>query len=218
MNVGKFIVFEGGEGSGKTQHMARSAAYLSERGLDVVTTHEPGSTQLGKNIRELLLQRSGESATGPAIVPVAELFLFLADRAQHVSEVIKPALTAGSVVLCDRFSGSTLAYQIGGRKINEATVSITDVEALSHQDVQPDHVIYLDVDPRIGIQRKTTQQEHEVNRFETTDITFHDDIRNYFQHLAEQNSNWTQIDANRSLDEVQLDVNELLNRLFKESS
>lgn len=213
MNSAKFIVFEGGEGSGKTQHMARSAALLRGRGYNVLTTHEPGSTQLGKKIREILLMRDSE----PVITPITELFLFLADRAQHVAEVIQPALAAGSVVLCDRFSGSTLAYQIGGRKIGESPISIEVVEQLSHQHVQPDHVIYLDVDPRIGIQRKTTQQQHEVNRFETTDIAFHDDIRSYFKQLAEKNQSWTQIDASRSLDEVQLDINELFTSLFKQN-
>lgn len=202
---GKFIVFEGGEGSGKSSHIELTAHFLRERGLTVVTTHEPGGTAFGQHVRKLILE-----AEGNGTVPLAtktELLLFLADRAQHVAELIQPALARGETVLCDRFTGSTLAYQIGGRKLTQIKI-ITELEMYARDQVTPDLVIYLDIDPAIGIKRKQAQTHHVMNSFDEFDLDFHRDVRAYFQQLAAKEPHWRMVNANRALTEVQFDINQ----------
>lgn len=207
MPAGKFIVFEGGEGSGKSSHVKLSAEYLRERGITVMITHEPGGTPLGETIRQLILR------TGPAKpVPLAEFFLFLADRAQHVETFIQPLLRAGTTVVCDRFSASTLAYQIGGRGLQPADF-IATVEAYSRAQLNPDIVLYLEVDPTLGLERKRIAQMKQYNRFEKEDIKFHKAIAHYFATLKTQPT-WQTINANQSLPLVQEKINRILDQLF----
>lgn len=208
MHKGKFIVFEGGEGSGKTHHVRMTQEYLSAKGYTVHTGHEPGGTPFGTLLREVLLTNH-EFTTDPR----AELFLFLSDRAQHVAEVIQPVLNQGNVMICDRFSGSTFAYQIGARNL-ENTELIMAMDAYSRNGIEPDLVIYLDVDPVVGIQRKSDQPAHTMTSFDQETVDFHMRVRNYFQKLALEHSQWEQLDANRSLSEVQADVNTLIDKLF----
>lgn len=198
--AGKFIVFEGGEGSGKTHHRDRTAEWLRSMGHSVCATHEPGGTLLGEHIRDVLV-----SHHQAVVLPRTELLLFLADRSQHVAEIIQPRLAAGEFVLCDRFTGSTLAYQIGGRRLTPVDL-IRQLEAYSRNNLEPDLVIYLDVDPKIGIQRKRSQRAHVMTTFDEADLEFHVAVRSYFQKLAGQEPNWITIDANRTLDEAQTEI------------
>ena len=138
MTKGRFITFEGGDGSGKTTQLQLTVTWLEKQGIDVLQTFEPGDTPLGKEIRHLLL--SGEHTP----VPASELLLFLADRAQHVEQVIKPALAAGKWVICDRYTDSTLAYQLAGRKL-EATKILGDMLVWAEQGLTPDKTIWLDL-------------------------------------------------------------------------
>ncbi|MDQ6984189.1 MAG: dTMP kinase, partial [Ghiorsea sp.] len=138
MSKGKFITFEGGDGSGKTTQLSRTVAWLKAQGKDVLQTFEPGDTPLGKELRRLLL--SGE------FIPAAqsELLLFLADRAQHVQEVIAPALEAGKWVVCDRYTDSTLAYQLAGRALQD-TPQLRDMLKWAECGCEPDVTIWLDL-------------------------------------------------------------------------
>jgi dTMP kinase len=185
MNIGKFIVFEGGEGSGKSSHVKLTLEYLQQKSIAVVKTHEPGGTEVGQHIRQLLLENSGNHRVSER----AELFLFLADRAQHVAEFIQPNLAKGNSVLCDRFTGSTLAYQIGARHL-EPEQLITQMEQYARLSLTPDIVFYLDVDPKIGIQRKQQQIGDQMTRFDNETLQFHNAVRNYFIHLAQDQPHW----------------------------
>lgn len=208
MRTAKFIVFEGGEGSGKSFHTRLSSEYLQNKGVKHITSHAPGGTTLGKDIRSLLVERKDLT-----VYPRTELLLFLADRAQHTEEVIRPQLAAGMHVLCDRFTGSTLAYQVGGRHLPEPEF-IVQMEAYARGWLEPDLVIYLDVDPAVGIARKQKQLQQEMNRIDNERAEFHAQVRAYFQQLATERQNWVQLDANRTLDEVQAEINQRLDMLF----
>lgn len=211
MSTGKFIVLEGGEGSGKSSHIQLSADFLRQRGLNVVTTHEPGGTQLGVQLRKIILETNEQPQATP-IATKAELLMFLADRAQHMAELIQPALDRGDIVLCDRFTGSTLAYQIGGRHLHDESL-IRQLEAFSRDNIKPDLTIYLDLEPAIGIQRKLTQTGHVMNSFDDFSLEFHQDVHNYFQQLAQTEEQWTALQANRTLTAVQFDINQLLEKI-----
>lgn len=200
MKRGKFIVFEGGEGSGKTEHVKRTATWLKNQKRSVITTHEPGGTALGKKIRNLLLENTSEP-----IVPPAELFLFLADRAQHVHTMITPALTNGQDVISDRFTGSTLAYQIGARGLNDVQL-IKAMESYSRSHLHPDLVIYLDISPETGIERKQQQSGHTMNAFDKEDLKFHSRVHDYFLHLATIEPTWIKINGQRDIATVQKDI------------
>lgn len=208
MHTAKFIVFEGGEGSGKSFHTRLSSEYLQSKNVQHVTTHAPGGTTLGNEIRSLLVERKDLT-----VYPRTELLLFLADRAQHTEEVIRPQLAAGVHVLCDRFTGSTLAYQAGGRNLPEPEF-IVQMETYARGELEPDLVIYLDVDPAIGIARKQIQLKQEMNRIDSEHVEFHAKVRTYFQQLATDGQNWVQLDANRTLNEVQAEINHQLSILF----
>ena len=203
--TGKLIVFEGGEGSGKSSHVRLPADFLKQRQLSVITTHEPGDTAIGKVLRNLILNEP--------VATRAELLLFLADRAQHIAELIKPALDRGTTVLCDRFTGSTLAYQVGARRLQPEDL-IVDMEAFARDGVEPDLTIYLNMDPKLGIQRKLNQPNHTMNSFDDFDLEFHEAVHDYFVQYATDRPNWVMVDASRSLTEVQFDINQIISELY----
>ncbi len=170
------IVLEGGEGSGKTTVLHAVGAALRAQGHDVVLTREPGGTSEGLELRALLL-----AADGPAWEPMAELLLMMAARVQHVTRVIRPALAAGRIVLCDRFIGSTIAYQGAGRGIPEAFIA--DLHRQTTGGLMPDLTVLLDVDPRVGLARSVRRLGNaraNEGRFEALDLAFHDRVRASF--------------------------------------
>ena len=194
---GKFIVFEGGEGSGKSAHMERLKSVLPK---EVVFTRNPGGVAVGEKIRALVLSK--ESA---GIDARAELLLFLAARAQLIAEVIRPALESGRHVICDRFSLSTLVYQVYGRQKPEDLPLLTTVSDIINAKCVPDATIFLDVSPSIGLKRAHSRSE-EPNRFDTEEMAFHERVREeYKKHISEYRHSFT-IDADRPQEEVWTDV------------
>jgi dTMP kinase len=174
---GRFITFEGGEGSGKSTQIALLADRLHACGIAVQHTREPGGTPLAEQIRALVRHPAG---TDP--VPMTELFLMLAARAQHVETLIRPALDQGQWVLCDRFSDSTLAYQGYGRGL--ALETIRTLNALAVGDTQPEHTILLTLAPQQGLERVRQRDRHH-DRFTVAGSTFHERIHRGFLTLAQ---------------------------------
>lgn len=194
-NRGRLIVFEGVEGAGKSTHLRRAAAQLRSEGWDVVETAEPGGSPFGQRIRQILMDVGREAPTA-----WAELFLYLADRAEHVSTVMAPALARGNVVLCDRFSPSTLAYQGYGRGLDLSKVRKLD--SVARQGVVPDLVLVLDCPPDLGLQRAGRD-----DRFHRESLTFHERVRAGFLALAgEPGSHFVVIDSTAPADRVQTQV------------
>ena len=172
-----FLTIEGIEGSGKTTQVERLGRALGELGHAVRTTREPGGTPAGQRIRELLLHGAEE------IAPWTELFLILADRAEHVASLIRPALARGETVLCDRFSESTLAYQAYGRGLPFADVRAA--ESAARQGLLPELTIVLDCPVAIGLERTRKRRGAAgADRFESEAEAFHERVRNGFLELA----------------------------------
>lgn len=188
-----FITFEGGEGSGKTTLIKKIAQALNKDGLDVLSTRAPGATPLGGKLRYLLLK-----STAIDVSPRAELLLFLADRAQHVDEVILPALAEGKVVLCDRYNDSTLAYQAGARGFDRDWVH--EMTEFASHSLRPNLTLYLDLDPEIGLARKS---EKSGDRIQKKEIEFHQKVRNAFLDIARRDpKRFIVIDASLKKEQV----------------
>jgi dTMP kinase len=185
-----FITFEGPEGGGKTSAMSRLAAWLSGQTVSVVTTREPGGTRLGEKIRSLLLD-------GDEPGPLASLLLFETARVQLVSTVIQPALQQGSMVLCDRFSDSTLAYQGYGDGLS--TDDIRVLNRVATGGLVPDLTVLLDIDPAEGLRRR--DKAGNLNSMDRRDLDFHRRVREGFLALAAQEpERWLVLDAAESPD------------------
>ena len=181
MPVGKFITFEGPEGSGKSTHIRLLAEFLKSRGLEVTLTREPGGTPMGEAIRKLL-QHNG---SGESPVARTEVLLFLASRAQHVEKVIRPALAVGKWVLCDRFEDSTFAYQGYGRGFDLA--ALREANTFATGGLRPDLTILLDVLPETSRMRLKARQAATCvapDRIECETDDFHARLRNGFLDLA----------------------------------
>ncbi|HSX03780.1 MAG TPA: dTMP kinase [Rhabdochlamydiaceae bacterium] len=174
---GKFITFEGGDGAGKTTLIESVHAALLSKGQKVLKTREPGGSPVGAGIRELLLHSKNP------LTKRCELFLFLADRAEHVDKVIVPALEKGEIVLCDRFNDSTIAYQAGARGIDEQQVRALCTIACN--GVEPHLTLYLDLDPRVAFER-VQKMGKAKDQIEAEDLTFHDKIRAAFHQIAKR--------------------------------
>jgi len=178
MEQGKFITIEGQDGAGKTTNMDAICSQLDDLGIEYIKTREPGGTTLSEDIRTLLLDKKDLK-----IDSTAELLLMFAARSQHLSELIEPTLKKGIWVVCDRFTDATMAYQGGGRGINETT--ITQLANIVQQGRQPNLTILLDVDTRIGKERVNTRQEDQ-DRFETEIDDFKQRVRNKYLEIAQQ--------------------------------
>ncbi|HID37670.1 MAG TPA: dTMP kinase [Ghiorsea sp.] len=209
MNQGKFITFEGGDGSGKTTQLSRTIDWLKSQGKHVLQTFEPGDSALGKEIRRLLL--SGEHTP----VPAAELLLFLADRAQHVETVIKPALAAGKWVVCDRYTDSTLAYQLAGRALKD-NGQLRDMLAWAECGVSPDKTIWLDLSVEDAAARMASREAggEAANRLDNEKVSFHKAVYAAFDNIQRENPTRVQrINAGQSIEDVQADIQTVLGQL-----
>jgi len=207
--MGLFITFEGIEGCGKTTQLNLAAQALIKKGYPVLATAEPGGTALGKKIREVLL-----GANKITISPEAELFLFLADRAQHIREVIRPALTAGKVVLCDRFFDATMAYQGYGRGLSIA--AIRETFARWEGNLYPDLTFLFDLKVDEGLHRLTRRTE-EIDRMEREEVFFHQRVREGYLTLAGKEPQRIRvIEASPDISSIHEQVMALLEQLFRE--
>lgn len=202
MNKGLFITFEGADGCGKTTQLMMLAKYLKERGAEVLVTREPGAKGLGEKLREILLNYDGEVSSQ------AEAFLFLADRAQHMDVVIKPAVAAGKIVLCDRHTDSTVAYQGYGRGIDISRLKMLNDIATGGR--KPDLTLVFDVDVETSMSRVGSEKD----RMESAGMEFFNRVRNGYLQIAKQEPERVKVlDATESIDALHLQVIKLINAL-----
>ena len=192
---GKFITFEGGEGSGKSTHIERLVTRLRQGGYHPLITREPGGTHVGEQIRHVL-QYSKDSSS---MVPETEMLLFCASRAQLVREVIQPALNEGHIVICDRFLDSTTVYQGVGRKIAPEAVAAINRFAVGAN--LPDLTLVIDLDPRIGLER--VRGRELFDRMENQSLEFYERVRQGYLNLAKLESHRVKvIDGSQTIDEI----------------
>ncbi|PLX88329.1 MAG: dTMP kinase [Desulfuromonas sp.] len=207
------ITFEGIEGSGKTTQISRLKNHLIARGHAVVVTREPGGCQIADRIRSILLDPANDAMTSRA-----ELLLYAAARAQHVSEVIRPALQTGQIVLCDRFTDATLAYQGYGRKLDSALIK--HLNELATDSITPDLTLLFDLPVERGLgralQREKITQDSSEGRFEREALDFHRAVRNgYLDLAAAEPDRFRRIDADRPIDTIQAELQVLIDRVYE---
>ena len=199
---GLFITLEGPEGAGKSTNREYLAARLREQGIDVVMTREPGGTPLAERIRELLLAPSEET-----MAVDTELLLMFAARAQHLAEVIRPALARGAVVLCDRFTDATYAYQGGGRGLPVERIAI--LESFVQGELRPDLTLVFDLPVEVGLARAAARGR--LDRFEQEGQAFFEAVRQaYLQRAGQQPQRYSLLDAAQPLEAVQRAIDALL--------
>lgn len=198
--MGFFITFEGVEGCGKTTQIKLLAEHLAARGISTVLTREPGGCAIADKIRAILLD-----AGNSALSPLAELMLYAAARAQHVTEVISPALKAGKIVLCDRFCDATVAYQSFGRGIDRSVIDDLNVHAC--QGIAPDLTVLFDCDPAVGLERACRRIEAtsgpREERFELEALAFHHRVRaGYLDLAAKEPQRFVTINGSETIEEI----------------
>ncbi len=205
--MGKFIVFEGVEGAGKTTQIERVSlwlkAYYSEK-IPIITTREPGGTTLGQKLRGILLDEEETNVTD-----LTELLLYAADRTQHINQVIKPHLQRGGIVLCDRYTDSTIAYQGYGRGLSLDLIN--QLNQIATGGLESDITFWLDVDVKTGLER--ARSRGKLNRMESANLAFHQRVYEGFHHLAQTNPHRiVPINANRTAEEVQQQIQQVLEK------
>ncbi|MGY4535349.1 dTMP kinase [Pseudomonas sp. TE3786] len=205
--TGLFITLEGPEGAGKSTNREYLAAHLRAQGLDVVLSREPGGTPLAERIRELLLVPSDEPMAADT-----ELLLVFAARAQHLAQVIHPALARGAVVLCDRFTDATYAYQGGGRGLSQERIAT--LESFVQGELRPDLTLIFDLPVEVGLARASARGR--LDRFEQEGRGFFDAVRHAYLQRAEANpQRYRVVNAAQSLAEVQVQLDGLLPELLE---
>ena len=206
-----FITFEGPEGSGKTSQIPSLAAFLREQGFNVVTTREPGGTEIGDQVRAILTNLNNTS-----MHPRTEILLFLAARSQLVEQCIRPELDQGSLVLCDRYADSTLAYQGYGHGTDLSL--LRQLLDFATGSLWPDLTLLLDIDPEKGLQRR--RSGGEWNRLDAYELAFHRRVWEGYRELARQEpKRWVLIDASQPLEIVQKQIRQvILERLARQTA
>jgi dTMP kinase len=206
---GRFIVFEGGEGCGKTTQIHLLKPWLESQ-ASILITREPGGTDLGGQIRRLLLEPTDEAMNSRT-----ELLLYAADRAQHVEHCIRPALAAGQLVLCDRYTDSTIAYQGYGRGIDRGLID--QLNHIATGGLVPDLTLWLDLDVTVGLQR--AQARGQADRMERADLAFHQAVREGFTEIAAANpERIVRIDADRPVEDVSAAIKAAIGAFFYDQS
>ena len=207
---GKLIVFEGVEGCGKTTQMQLCSEWLQSLSIPVVTTREPGGTELGLHLRSLLL----ESTDYKAISATTELLLYAADRSQHVEQELLPNLEAGKIILCDRYIDSTIAYQGYGRNLDMNLIH--QLNSIATSGLKSDLTLWLDLDVEQGMARKRKTGE-KADRIEQEKIEFHRRVqKGYFEQAALSPQRNLRIEAGLNKEEVQKQIQQILTSKFQE--
>jgi len=206
---GRFITVEGVEGVGKSTNIEFIRDYLTARRIDLVVTREPGGTELAERIRALLLHQHHEPMDA-----TAELLLVFAARAQHLEQVIRPALARGSWVLCDRFTDATYAYQGGGRQLGPEKIAI--LEQMVQEELRPDLTLILDLDPQVGLLRAADRGE--LDRFESEQLAFFRRVREtYLERAGTDPHRYRVIDAGSPLESVKSATLKVIEDLCEEN-
>jgi len=203
---GKFITIEGGEGAGKSTNIGFIQEFLAGKGIELISTREPGGTAYAEKIRNLLLDHQNEQLDS-----MAELLLIFAARAQHLSQLILPALKQGKWVLCDRFTDATYAYQGAGRALGMSLVA--ELENLVQGRLRPDLTLILDIPVELGMERVAGRGEFD--RFESEQREFFESVRQAYLDLAQATpERYAVIDTRNSLEQVQSDIALVLEHLI----
>ena len=211
-----FITLEGIEGSGKTTQIGRMVEFLEDRDIECVTTRQPGGTMIGENIRSILLDPANS-----ALAPMAELLLYMADRSQHIDELIRPSLEAGKTVICDRYFDATVVYQGFARGLDIEL--IRKLHQILFNDLKPDVTLLLDLAPQVGLQRawqqlNNGQRSGLESRFEAEKVTFHEKVRAGYLELARLEPNrFRVIDAAQSQDDVFTAISDIITSVLKQN-
>ena len=197
--TGFFVTFEGIEGAGKSTAIKFAENYLLQHKKEAVVTREPGGTEIAEAIRQLLLNYYEED-----MAEDTEQLLFFASRAQHIAQVIKPALKKGEIVLCDRFTDASFAYQGGGRGIEKKRIEI--LEQWTNGNIRPDITVLLDVEPKVGLTR-ARERGSSPDRIEVEQLHFFERVRDvYLERAAQDKSRYKIVDANVSLSETEQSI------------
>ncbi len=206
MEKGLFITFEGTDGSGKTTQIKLLEEYMLEKGCEVVLSREPGGTRISEIIRGLILDPQNKE-----IVPLTEMILYAASRAQHVAEVIEPAIENGKIVICDRYVDSSYAYQGGGRGMDLKVIA--DVNRIAVNGTVPDVTFFLDIDPEISVRRRINSTG--ADRIEQEKLDFHRRVYDGYKKLSILYPERIKtIDATKSIEEISSQIQDYINELF----
>jgi dTMP kinase len=209
---GLFITFEGGEGSGKTTQLKALLTHLRSSGREVIETRDPGGTPIGKQVRALLLDRDNAR-----MAPAAELLLYEASRAQLVHEIVRPALQADRIVLCDRFTDSTMAYQGYGRGLDLDLIA--RLNALATDGLRPDLTLLLDLDPAVGLLRairRLAEPQARYDRIEGEVLAFHQRVRAGYRSIAAaEPERVTVLDASVGMTEIEAHIRRRVDEVFR---
>lgn len=204
MSRGIFVSIEGPDGSGKSTQIENIKEFFHDKNMDIIFTREPGGTPIGERIRGIILDRKCSEMD-----PMTEAMLYAAARAQHVAQVIRPALEKGKIVICDRFVDSSIAYQGYGRKLGEAVASINHFAV---KECMPDMTILLKLDPSVGKHRISEDQQ---DRLEAEREAFHQEVyKGYLELEKNFPDRIVGIDADRGIDEIKVDIYEKLEKIL----
>lgn len=205
---GLFITVEGPDGSGKTTQIKALEAYFKQKGYDVVITREPGGTKISEKIREIILDKENKEMDS-----ITEALLYAASRAQHVTEVIKPAVDNGKIVICDRFMDSSIVYQGIGRKLGIRLIE--NMNKIAVKNYMPDITFLFKLQPEVGIERKANQGNKD--RLESENLAFHERVFEGYMMLEKLYPHRIKaIDANKSIEEIHQEMINAIERFLKE--
>lgn len=208
MKKGLFISIEGPDGSGKSTQIENIKQFFKDKNIDIIFTREPGGTPIGERIREIILDKNCQEMDA-----MTEAMLYAAARAQHVAQIIRPALKQGKIVVCDRFVDSSIAYQGYGRKLGE---SVAVINEFAVRECMPDVTFFMKLDPRVG---RSRIDENKQDRLEMEKDAFHIDVfEGYLELEKKYSGRVVSIDANRSIDEIKFDIYEKLEEMLRRVS
>lgn len=210
MKKGLFVVFEGGEGTGKTTAIDAIYDWIQGQGIECIKTREPGGIKIAEEIRQVILNKDNTAMDGKT-----EALLYAAARRQHLVEKVIPALERGAVILCDRFLDSSLAYQGHARGLG--IDEVMSINKFAIDGYMPDISILFDLDPKVGLERINSNNEREVNRLDLEKLDFHERVREGYNTVYNSNKDRIiKIDAEKSKVEVQEDIKKILEPIIKE--